>query len=143
LISAAALTPAAARRLCSRLFALSLLPLLSVAACTSTNFTRTGFEAAPPRQPGEPCQAVVLQRPPSDRQFIELDFCTTSMPGGGVITDKTPAAIKELQDCACQNGGNAIVYFGDSESGIHSGLGYSQQHIKARASVLYVYPKQQ
>jgi hypothetical protein len=120
-------------------FALTLA--LFAAGCTSTSFTRTGFDTAPPRQPGERCQAVVLQRPPSDRQFIELGFCSTSMPGGGIVTDKTPEAIKELQDCACKNGGNAIVYFGDSESGYHTGVGYSQQHVKARASVLYVYPK--
>jgi hypothetical protein len=83
----------------------------------------------------------VLQRPPDDRKFIELGFCTTSMPGGGMITDKTPEAVRELQTCACKNGGNAIVYQGDSESGIHTGMGYSQQHIKARATVLFVYPK--
>ncbi len=59
-----------------------------------------------------------------------------------MISDKTPEAILELQKCACQNGGNAIVYAGDSESGIHTGFGYSQQHIKARATVLFVYPKE-
>lgn len=118
-----------------------ITPILCLfsAACTSTNFTRTGFEP-PPRSPG-PCQAVVLQRPPSDRRYMEIEFCTTSVPGGGVITDNTPKAIRELQACACQNGGNAIVYFGDSESGYHTGFGYSQQHVKGRASVLYVYPK--
>jgi hypothetical protein len=114
---------------------------VSVAGCASTNFVRTGFDQPPPRASG-PCNAVVLQRAAEDRKNVELGFCTTSMPGGGMITDKTPAAIRELQTCACQNGGNAIVYMGDAESGIHTGFGYSQQHIKARASVLFVYPKE-
>jgi hypothetical protein len=56
----------------------------SLTACTSTRFTKTGFESAPPRSP-DPCSVTVLQRPPSDRQYGELGFCTTSMAGGVVI----------------------------------------------------------
>jgi len=78
-----------------------------------------------------------------DRRFLEIGFCTTSIGGGGVGKDNEPAAIKELQACACKNGGNAIVYQGDSETGHQGTFGYSQQHIRARASVLYVYPKDQ
>ena len=58
-----------------------------------------------------------------------------------MITDNTPKAIREPQDCACQNGGNAIFFHGEGESGIHSALGYSQQRVKAHATVLYVFPK--
>ena len=118
-------------------FALVLLFL----GCTSTSFTRTGFDL-PPAPPPFPCQAVVLQNPPSDRKFIELGFCITSVPGGGIITDNTPKAITELQECACKNGGNAMVFLGDSEAGLHSAFGYSQQRVKARAIVLFVLPKE-
>lgn len=117
------------------LFGIAFLP-----ACSSTSFTRTGFESPPPSSLG-PCTAVVLQRPPSDRDYIELGFCTTSVPGGGIITDNTPKAIRALQQCACSNGGNAIILHGDSESGYHTGFGYSQQRVKARATVLFVHPK--
>ncbi len=117
-----------------------LLVVLTASACTSTSFTRTGFDSPPPRQPG-PCSAVVLEHPPTDRKYVEIGFCTTSVPGGGVITDNTPNAIRELQECACQNGGNAIVFHGEGESGIHSAFGYSQQRVKAHATVLYVFPK--
>ena len=116
--------------------------LVVVAACTSTSFTRTGFDPPPARPPG-PCSAVVLEHPPTDRKYVEVGFCTTSVPGGGVITDKTPDAIRELQVCACQNGGNAIVFHGEGESGIHSAFGYSQRRVKAHATVLYVFPKEQ
>ena len=111
------------------------------AGCTSTSFTRTGFDPPPARSPG-PCTAVVLQHDPTDRKFIEIGFCTTSVPGGGVITDNTPDAIRELQECACKNGGNAIVFHGEGESGVHTGFGYSQQRVKAHGTVLYVYPKE-
>ena len=118
-----------------------VLALLSIVltACTSTNFVKTGFDQVPAHTL-TPCNAVVLQHTPENRKFVELGFCTTSLPGGGVIKDKTPEAVKELQSCACQNGGNAIVYQGEEESGLHTGFGYSQQHIKARATVLFVYP---
>jgi len=59
-----------------------------------------------------------------------------------MITDNTPKAIAELQQCACQNGGNAMIFHGEGESGFHTGLGYSQQRVKAHATVLYVYPKE-
>lgn len=113
-----------------------------LSGCTSTSFTRTGFDPPPPRQPG-PCSAVVLQRFPTDRKYVEIGFCTTSVPGGGVITDNTPDAINELRICACTNGGNAILFQGEGEAGVHTGFGYSQQRVKAHASVLFVYPKEQ
>ncbi len=75
-----------------------LLVALSASACTSTSFTRTGFDSAPARQPG-PCSAVVLEHPSTERKYVEIGFCTTSVPGGGVITDNTPKAIRELQEC--------------------------------------------
>jgi hypothetical protein len=62
--------------------------------------------------------------------------------GCGIITDNTPKAIAELQECACKNGGNTMVFLGDAESGFHSGFGYSQQRVKARAIVLFVFPKE-
>ena len=83
----------------------------------------------------------MLQSLPHDRRFIELGFCTTSVPGGGIVTDKTPKAIAELQACACENGGNAVVFLGDSEAGMNSAFGYSQQRVKARATVLFVFPQ--
>src|SRR5262245_5392044 len=121
---------------------ISLFLLAATVACTSTSFTRTGFDSPPPRPPG-PCSAVVLQHPPTDRRYVEIGFCTTAVPGGGVITDNTPKAIRELQECACQNGGNAILFHGEGESGMQSAFGYSQQRVKAHATVLYVYPKQE
>lgn len=54
----------------------------------------------------------------------------------------TTKAIAEIQECACKNGGNAMVFLGDAESGFHSGFGYSQQRVKARAIVLFVFPKE-
>jgi len=128
-----------ANRFC-RIVMMSSLALLLL-GCTSTSFTRTGFDS-PPAPPSSPCQAVILQNPPTDRKFVELGFCITSVPGGGIITDNTSKAIAELQECTCKNGGNALVFLGDSESGFHSGLGYSQQRVKARAIVLFVFPKE-
>ena len=119
---------------------LPLLLLCLAPACTSTNFIKTGFETAPPRPPG-PCSATVLQDFPADRQYVELGLCTTSMPGGGLIADKTPKAVQELQECACKNGGNAIVLLGSGDSGYQTTFGYSQQTVKASAKVLFVFPK--
>jgi hypothetical protein len=113
--------------------------LLGMTACTSTNFTRTGFDSPPVSISSGPI--VVLEHFPTDRKYVEIGFCTTSVPGGGIIKDNTPNAIRELQECARRNGGNAIVFSGDGESGIHTGFGYSQQRVKARATVIYVFPK--
>jgi hypothetical protein len=113
---------------------------LSLLACTSSNFTKTGFDtkARPPL--ADNCPVTVLESMPADRPYEELGFCNASAPGGGVISDKTPDAIAELKRCACRNGGNAIVFKAADEHGMQSIFGYSQQKVTARATVLFVPP---
>ena len=114
------------------------LLLTSVLACTSSNFTKTGFDAKVRPPLADTCPVTVLESMPTDRPFEELGFCNASAPGGGVISDKTPDAIAELKRCACRNGGNAIVFKTADERGMQSGFGYSQQRVMARATVLFV-----
>ncbi len=47
-----------------------------------------------------------------------------------------------LQAGTRQNGGDAIVFHGESESVIHSAFWYSPR-VKSHATVLYVYPRNQ
>lgn len=113
----------------------------SLCGCAGHTFTKTGFNTSPIDPQPEHCEIVVLQSFPIDRECIELGFCHASVPGGGLIRDATPDVIKELKKCACLNGGNAIIMATDSEAGIMTAFGYSQQKVKARATVIFVYPK--
>ncbi len=110
-----------------------------ICACATSNFTKTGFaRQAPPR--GWPCDIAIFMDPPKDRPIEELGFCDASVPGGGVISDKTSDATEELRKCACGAGGNAIVLRGSDSTGFQSAFGYSQQRVTARASVLVIGP---
>ncbi len=113
---------------------------LSLLGCTSSNFTKTGFDTKTRPPLADNCPVVVLESMPTDRPYEELGFCNASAPGGGVISDKTPDAIAELKRCACRNGGNAIVFKTGDERGVQSPFGYSQQKVMARATILFVPP---
>ena len=118
----------------------AVVVLISLLGCTSSNFTKTGFDTNTRPPLPETCPVTVLESMPTDRPYEELGFCNASAPGGGVISDKTPDAIAELKRCACRNGGNSIVLKAADERGMHSAFGYSQQKVMARATVLFVAP---
>ncbi|MEA2164424.1 MAG: hypothetical protein QOK37_2551 [Thermoanaerobaculia bacterium] len=116
------------------------LVVLSLAACTSSNFTKTGFETKTRPPLPDNCAVTVLESMPTDRPYEELGFCSASAPGGGVISDKTPDAIAELKRCTCRNGGNAVVFKSSDERGMQSLFGHSQQKVMVRGTVLFVPP---
>lgn len=118
-----------------------MLAIFLLWGCARHTFTKTGFSTSPISPKPSHCEIVVLQGFPADRKYIELGFCHASVPGGGVIRDATPDVIRELKKCACLNGGNAIVMGTENETGILTIFGYSQQRVKLRATIIYVYPK--
>lgn len=109
----------------------TLLFILPLIACSSHEFIKTGEQPTYTAKP-ENCGATIYRTPPKDKRYQELGICISSVPGGGVISDNTPDAIRELQKCACLQGGDAIIFSGTSESGMVGALtGASQQQVKA------------
>jgi hypothetical protein len=114
----------------------SCLTLLAL-GCSSTSYTREGLEAPSP-PPQSPCQVAVLQHVPRDDTFTELGQCSVSIYGGGILFDNSSTAIKKLQECACEHGGNAIVLLDNFQAGANTMMKYAERRIGARASVLLV-----
>ena len=118
---------------------ISCLSLLAL-GCASTSFTPEGLEAPSP-PPQTPCQVTVLQHVPRGGNYSDLGQCAVSIPGGGILFDNSPTAIKKLQECACEHGGNAIVPLDNFQAGANTMMKYTERRISARASVLLVAPK--
>jgi hypothetical protein len=104
-------------------------------------FTKTGFGEK--RQPfPEDCEIVVLSSSPKDLDYEEIGMCVAQTPGGGMLYDATPKLIAELKECACVNGGNAIVFsMNQVKESNMMGLEISQQKVKGSAIVLFVKTK--
>jgi hypothetical protein len=117
----------------------SCLTLLAL-GCAGTSFTREGLEEPPP-PPQSPCQVTVFQHVPRGDTFTELGQCSVSIYGGGILFDNSPRAVKKLQECACEQGGNAIVLLDNFQAGANTMMKYAERRIRARASVLLVAPK--
>ena len=104
---------------------------LSLTACASHEFIKTGESQAHAAKPAD-CGATIYRTPPTDKQYQELGICMASAPGGDIMSDNTPDAIRELKKCACLQGGDAIILGGTSESGMVGAVtGSSQQQVKA------------
>lgn len=107
---------------------LSVIALLS--GCTSHEFIKTGaHDGYQPKH--ENCGAHIFRSAPKGQDFIELGLCMATSPGGGVISDNTPDAVRELQKCTCLQGGDAVILQNMSENGtVGSAFGTSQQQVK-------------
>lgn len=114
--------------------AIAALLLAALQGCSSHRFVATG-DASKEDSKGAHCRARVLRTMPSV-PHRELGLCYASVPGGGIFSDKTPEAIEELQKCACEAGGDAVVLDGTSDQGVMSSFGASQQTVKAQGVVI-------
>ncbi|MDC9563921.1 MULTISPECIES: hypothetical protein [unclassified Pseudoalteromonas] len=104
---------------------------LALSACAGHEFIKTG-ESQNYTAKNEDCGVTIFRAPPRGKQYQELGICMASAPGGGIISDNTPDAIRELQKCACLQGADAIVLSGISEAGaVGFVTGPSQQKVKA------------
>lgn len=115
----------------------TLLLTLAVGAlqgCSSHRFVPTGDS---PREAskGPECGATVLRQLPTT-PHRELGLCYAKVPGGGMISDNTPEAIEELQRCACEAGGDAVVLQGSNDQGSATQYGMTQQEVKAQGVVI-------
>ncbi len=119
---------------------IGLLIITSFSSCSNYNFIRTGLDNT--RYPPQPanCDVIVLTSLPTDRAYTEIGICKGTAPGGGMVSDRTHAAIKQLKRCACANGGNAILLNNTDEGGYFTEFGYSQQVAKASGRVFYIHP---
>lgn len=103
--------------------------MAALQGCSSHRFIPTGDS---PREAskGPECGAAVLRQMPTT-PYRELGLCYAKVPGGGIVGDKTPEAIEELQKCACEAGGDAVVLQGTNDQGFMTQYGSSQQTVKA------------
>lgn len=112
-------------------------------SCANYSFIKTGIDETnfQPREKDAPVSIITSL--PEDREYVEIGICKGTAPGGGLLIDETSRAIKQLKKCARNNGGNAILLTGDSESGFVTDWGESQETVKASGIVYYVYPKEE
>ena len=79
---------------------------------------------------------MFLYYAPSDRQYDELGICTGSYHA---YSEKSyDQVIRAIKDCACEIGGNAIVYSDDCDTYGYDFLGQVTD-FKTTAKVLYLY----
>ena len=117
---------------------LSSLTLITL-GCSSATFSPTALDTQHP-PPQSPCQVAVLQHAPTGGNFTELGQCSVSVPGGNILFDNSPAAVRKLQRCACENGGNAIIVPDYLQTGPSTKPQYAHKRIHAKATVLLVAP---
>ena len=73
---------------------------------------------------------------PSDREYDELGVCTGSYHA---YSEKSyDMVIRAIKDCACEIGGNAIVYSNENDTYTYDYLG-QVTNFQTSAKVLYVY----
>ena len=108
-----------------------------LSGCSSHRFVPIGMASSAISAKPENCGAKILLHAPSGVEYEEIGICYGQTPGGGMISDKTPEAIIELQKCACVHGGDAILLGGTGDAGVMPAFGgYSQQVAKAQGVVI-------
>ncbi len=111
--------------------------VFTLSGCGTHKFVPTGMSNNTYAPKSSKCGEKMLRSFPKDVAFEEIGISYGQTPGGGVMSDKTPEAIAELQECACLNGGDAFVLASTRDSGFHGTLGgYSQQVAKAEGIVI-------
>lgn len=120
-----------------KIIGLILLLSLLLTGCASHRFVPTGMDQTVRTPKPENCNAQILLRFPNNTVYSEIGLCMAQVPGGGMISDKTPEAIAQLQRCSCLAGGDAIVLQGTNDAGIIPAFGgYSQQVAKSQGVVI-------
>lgn len=113
-----------------------MITLALLGGCTTHSFIPTGEKLVTHTAKPTNCGAKVLLNYPKKAKYSEIGICSAQVPGGGMISDKTPEAVIELQKCACLQGGDAIILGKANDAGFIGGFGYSQQVAKARGIVI-------
>jgi hypothetical protein len=114
--------------------AIATLVLVALQGCSSHRFVATG-DAPKVDSKGANCGATVLISVPST-PYQELGICYAQVPGGGMISDNTPEAIEELQKCACEAGGDAVLLGGTNDQSTMTMYGSTQQNVKTQGIVI-------
>ncbi|MBW3545418.1 MAG: hypothetical protein KY428_07460 [Bacteroidetes bacterium] len=94
----------------------------------------------PAREKG--CKLEYLSKAPTDRKYEILGDCTGKGMNGLGRTNYE-AAFKRVEDCACKNGGNAIILTDGYSEGFHSrgdfGIPeYNQTNVAVRAVIIFI-----
>lgn len=71
----------------------------------------------PAREKG--CKLEYLSKAPTDRKYEILGECTVKAMNG-LVRSSHEAAFKRVEDCACKNGGNAIILIEGYRDGFYS-----------------------
>ena len=79
---------------------------------------------------------MFLYYAPSDRQYDELGICTGSYHA--YSENSYDQVMRAIKDCACEIGGNAIVYSDESDTYAYDFLG-QVTNFKTTAKVLYLH----
>lgn len=119
---------------------LFILAIVIINGCSSAKLIPTGFASSslPPLSPNQEVK-IITELPAGYSKLIEIGIAVVSVPGGGIISDKTPKAIMKLQETARKYGGNCVLLKDDfKEGGYYSSFGYSQQVVKLQGKVYYI-----
>lgn len=115
-------------------FTIVSLLVVVLQGCSSHRFVATG-DSPKVASKGTQCGATVLLSAPNT-PYQELGICYAQVPGGGMISDKTPEAIEELQKCACEAGGDAVLLGGTNDQSTMTMYGATQQNVKTQGIVI-------
>ncbi|UAB84990.1 hypothetical protein INR75_02875 [Zunongwangia sp. SCSIO 43204] len=119
---------------------LLLIILFSTLSCGTTQFIKTGFDetSVMPALPEDAKVSIITELPENAKRIVEIGICKGSVPGGGMIKDRSDKAIEKLKECARKNGGNAILLKESQDGGFYTTFGYSQQVAKAQGQIYFI-----
>ena len=87
--------------------AMLILTIFFIGCGTRSHFTPLGTSGVFPSK-GKGCPLEILNEVPQDRKYKQIGVCRSS--NNDYIEGNINKAFEAVTNCACENGGNAIVY---------------------------------
>ena len=120
--------------------AIAFLLLICTSSCSKFDRLSSNLESHPSREGN--CDLVFLTKLPEDSDsYIILGECR-GKGMKGIVKNEFESAHKNVERCACKNGGNAILLTSGYTQGSYSynkyGGGYTQQNAVVVVKVLYI-----
>lgn len=113
------------------------LVFLFIATNSCSSFLPSGNGPYQARE--KECELIYLSKAPENgSKYVVLGYCN-GRGIKGIIRSEYEAAHKRVENCACKNGGNAIILNTSYSEGTYDQYGrYTQFNVVVSATVIYI-----